>query len=168
MRGRQLSDEQIERIKAVYAETGNISQAAREAGVSKSTAAKYIVQTDHLEQVRTQKRTEAIAAVARERADFGELLAEARERYVRHLLEDEVVLQTTAKDAATIVGILTDKHQLVTGGATQRTEASVYAALDTSISAPSDPEAAALARAYAARITHGARDASDVCGGGEP
>lgn len=125
MRGKRLSDEQIERIKAVYAETGNIREAARAAGVPEATARRHVKHDDGLTQVRAQKRVEAVATVARERADFAELLADAREAYIRHLMEPAVIATADAKDAATIVGILTDKHQLVTGAATVRTEASI-------------------------------------------
>lgn len=163
MRGKRINDVQIERIKAVYAETGNVSEAARACGVSESTARKYAHASDEFAKVRAQKRVDAIQQVAHERADFAELLADAREQYIRHLMTPEVMATADAKDAATIVGILTDKHQLITGGVTARTETNVNGALDIS-----DPEAAALARAYAARIGYGARDADDVRAGGKP
>lgn len=156
-RGQRLSDEQIERIKAVFAESGNAAEAARAAGVSRGAARNYIHADAGLDEVRRQKRESAIAQVAHERADFAELLADARETYIRHLMLPEVVASANAKDAATIVGILTDKHQLITGGATARTEASLYA-----VTATDDPEAAALARAYAARISDGCQHAGDV------
>lgn len=162
MRGKRITDTQIERIKAVYAETGNIRQAARAANVPEATARRYVKHDDGLAQVRAQKRVEAVATVARERADFAELLADAREQYIRHLMTPEVMATADAKDAATIIGILTDKHQLITGNATVRTETNLYGAVDIN-----DPEAAALARAYAARIAHGNRDAGDVRGGSE-
>lgn len=162
MRGQRISDAQIERIKAVYAETGNIREAARAAGTPESTTRRYLKRVDGLAQLRAEKRIEAVAAVAKERADFSELLLDAREAYIRHLMQPEVVGSASAKDAATIVGILTDKHQLITGGVTARMETNIHGALSTD-----DPEAAALARAYAARIGHGQRNASDVRGSGQ-
>ena len=163
MRGKRIDDVQIERIKAVYAETGNIREAARAAQVPEATARRYVKHDDGLAQVRAQKRGEAVEQVARERADFAELLADAREQYIRHLMTPEVMATADAKDAATIVGILTDKYQLITGGATARTETNFYGALDIN-----DPEAAALARAYAARIGDGGQHADDVCAGDQP
>lgn len=116
MARKSLIPEQIERIKAVFAETGSIAEAARAGGVSKSTAHKYVHTRDEYEQLRTEKRAEVIGDVAT-------LIAEAREKYVRHLMQPDVIASADAKDAATVIGILTDKHQLITGGATARTEA---------------------------------------------
>lgn len=115
MRGQKITPEQIERIKAVYAETGNVAAAARAAGVTKSTAHKYChASHDEFEQVRTEKRLDII-----------EQIAEARRLYVEHLMKPEVIADADAKDAATVFGILTDKHQLLIGGATARTETTV-------------------------------------------
>src|SRR5690348_9122701 len=163
MRGKRISDAQIERIKAVYAEIGIVAEAARAGGVSRTTARRYVRSSDNLDEVGRHKRVEAVAAVARERADLAELLADAREPYIRYLMQADVMATADAKDAATIISILTDKHQLITGGATARTETNVNGALDIN-----DPEAAALARAYAARIGYGGQHADDVCAGSEP
>ncbi len=164
MRGKRITDAQIERIKAVYAETGNIAEAARAGDVSRTTALRYVRASDNLDEVRRQKRVETAAAVARERADFAELLADAREQYIRHLMTPEVMATADAKDAATIIGILTDKHQLITGGVTARTEASVNGSLNIH-----DPEAAALALALLRRVGtgSGAATASGISATGE-
>lgn len=111
MRGQKITPEQIERIKAIYAETGNISEAARAAGVRPATARKYVRQDDEFDKVRQEKR-----------ADIIEQIAAARLLYVEHLMKPEVIADADAKDAATVFGILTDKHQLLIGGATNRTE----------------------------------------------
>lgn len=153
----KLTDAQIERIKAVYAETGNKSEAARAAGVSRTSALRYITADAQMDSLRQQKRVEAIATVARERADFAELLADAREAYIRHLMEPTVIATADAKDAATIVGILTDKHQLVTGAATARTEASIDI---TSLAAAADQKLSAFLDARRVAPVLGQPDAS--------
>lgn len=157
MRGQKITPEQIERVKAVYAETGNIREAARTAGVPEATARRYVKGDDGLTQVRAQKRVEAIAAVAHERADFAELLADARETYIRHLMQPNVIASADAKDAATIIGILTDKHQLVTGAATARTEASIDI---TSLAAAADQKFSAYVAARRIAPILGESDAS--------
>jgi len=114
-RGTPITDTQIERIKQTYAETGNLTAAAKSAGVGKATASKYVNSSDEFEQLRTEKRLATIGNIADE-------LAEVRQLYVNHLKKPEVIATANAKDAATVVGIVTDKHQLVTGNATERTE----------------------------------------------
>jgi hypothetical protein len=115
MRGQKITPEKIERIKAAYIETESLAAAAKAASVSKATAAKYIRISDEFEQVRTEKRTALIGDVAGE-------LAAVRQLYLDHLKEPAVIAAATAKDSAIIVGVFTDKHQLVTGEATERTE----------------------------------------------
>lgn len=149
MRGKKITPEQIERIKAVYAETGNVAAAAREAGVSKSTAHKYCHSaSDEFEQVRTEKRRDII-----------EQIAEARLLYVEHLMQPAVIAGASAKDSATIVGILTDKHQLLTGGATARTETNLNGGIDIH-----NPEVALYATLFVGALgtadSSGADDAS--------
>jgi transcriptional regulator with XRE-family HTH domain len=111
MRGRKITPEQIEQIKAAYAETESLTKAAEAAGVSKSTASQYVSLNDEFEQVRTEKRLDIIEAIAK-----------ARIAYAEHLLKPEVVAQADPRDAATVLGILVDKHQLLTGKATERRE----------------------------------------------
>jgi hypothetical protein len=111
MRGREISPEQVEVLKATYAETGSVTQAAEAAGVGKATASKYVRSDDEFERLRTEKRLDIIDEIAR-----------VRLLYIEHLAEDAVVGATDARDAATVLGILTDKHQLLTGRATERRE----------------------------------------------
>ena len=107
----RITDKQVETIKAAYAETGSITQAARQAGVSLSTAHVYVRSNDSFEDVRREKRLDIIEEIAR-----------VRQLYIEHLAKPEVMATATAKDAATVFGILTDKHQLLTGEATERKE----------------------------------------------
>ena len=148
MRGKKITPEQIERIKATYAETGNVSEAARTAGVGFSTAQKYIRASDEFDKVRDEKRLDII-----------EQIAEARQLYVEHLMQPAVIATASAKDAATIVGILTDKHQLLSGGVTARTETNVNGGLDIH-----NPEAALYATLFVGALgtsdSGGADDAS--------
>jgi hypothetical protein len=114
-RGPNLSDEQIERIKQVYAETGSIRGTARTLSMPVSSVETHCRQTDEYVQIRTEKRTTLIGNIADE-------LAEVRQLYINHLKEPAVIAAASAKDSAVIVGIATEKHQLVTGEATERTE----------------------------------------------
>lgn len=111
MRGRKVEPRQIETLKQIYAETGSIAEAARQAGLSRSTAFTYVKSEDEFEQVRTEKRLDIIDEIA-----------EARRLYLAHLSKPDVISRTEAKDAATVMGILIDKHQLLTGRATERRE----------------------------------------------
>jgi hypothetical protein len=114
-RGPNLTDEQIERIKQVFAETGSVRGTARALSMPVSAVKTHCKQTDGYAQLRTEKRTALIGAIAEE-------LATVRQLYLDHLKQPAVIAAASAKDAATIVGIFTDKHQLVTGEATERSE----------------------------------------------
>jgi hypothetical protein len=110
--GQRLTDEQIETIRLTYAETGFIVAAAREAGCSESAARKYChAPDDDLTELRAEKRADVITK-----------LAEVRLRYLDHMLDDKVIAETSARDAVIVVGTLTDKHQLLIGAATSRSE----------------------------------------------
>jgi hypothetical protein len=118
MRGKKITPEQIERLKAAYAESGNISESARIAGLTRPTAQKYVRLSDEFDKARQEKREETIK-------DAAEQIAKAREMYLDHLMQPTVIATADAKDTATVIGILTDKHQLISGGATARTETTV-------------------------------------------
>jgi predicted transcriptional regulator len=115
MRGQKITPEIVERIKALYAETENIRQTARELRIPESTVRNHVKQDDEFAQVRAEKREALIGDIAEE-------LAAVRQLYLDHLKQPEVIAAASAKDAAVIVGVFTDKHQLVTGEATERTE----------------------------------------------
>lgn len=110
-KGQKVPPELIERIKAIYAETGSYAETARQCGVSTSTAKHYADLADDLEELRKEKRSDIIARIA-----------EVRALYVDHLAKPAILAATTSKDAAVIVGILTDKHQLLSGEPTERHE----------------------------------------------
>lgn len=132
--GARLSDMQIETIRAVFAEGGSLGEAAREAGCAKNSARKYAPPpNDELAQLRTQKRADIITRIA-----------EVRSLYLEHLAQPDVMSIATARDAATIVGILTDKHQLLSGAATERKEVS---AIDPDRLTPEEKAQAARLRA---------------------
>lgn len=109
--GKELTTETIEAIRFAYLETGGkIRDVARKLGVSPETVRKYgPAPDDDLRQLRTDKT-----------ADIIELLAEAQAVYLRHLAQPRTVREASARDAATVFGILTDKRQLLSGGATER------------------------------------------------
>jgi predicted DNA-binding protein (UPF0251 family) len=111
MRGKQITAAQIEAIKAVYAETRSFTEAGRAAGVSRQTAREYVKTADDFAEIRREKRADIIAQIA-----------EVRALYVAHLAKPDILAATTSKDAAVIVGILSDKHQLLSGQPTERHE----------------------------------------------
>jgi predicted transcriptional regulator len=111
-----LTDEQIERLHLEYAQTGRLRAAARVVGVSPSTAKRYIDQEranpdSVLEQVRTQKRI-----------DIAEKIAEVQIVILEALKSPEKIAKASYQELSTSYGILTDKHQLITGQATERHE----------------------------------------------
>lgn len=65
MRGKPISDEQIELIKADFAASGSLRSAARAAGVSVSTAKKYAGSRDEFEHLRKQRRIALIHELSR-------------------------------------------------------------------------------------------------------
>lgn len=111
MRGQPISGEQIEQIKATYAETGNLRASARSAGVSVATAKKYVESSDEFEQVRTQKRVDIIEA-----------LADARIKLLNAMIEPDALKKASLGEKSIAFGVVTDKHQLLTGEATERHE----------------------------------------------
>lgn len=115
MRGQRITPEKIETIKAVFAETDSLTAAAKAACVSMGTASKYAKSSDEFEELRTEKRALVIGSIAEE-------LAEVRQLYLNHLKEVSVIAAASAKDAATVIGIVTDKEQLLTGKPTERSE----------------------------------------------
>lgn len=110
--GQRLTDWQIETIRLAYAETGNITHAAREAGCAFNTAKKYV--NDHraeLTELRAEKKADVIAQVAA-----------VRIRILEEMHGATRLSKASLGELATTFGILTDKHQLLTGGATERYE----------------------------------------------
>ena len=106
-----ITDEQIELIKATFAETGNLRASARAAKVSVSTAKKYAGSRDAFERIRTEKRVDII-----------ESLADARIILLAAMVEPETLKKASLQEKSVAFGIVTDKHQLLTGEATERHE----------------------------------------------
>jgi predicted DNA-binding protein YlxM (UPF0122 family) len=111
-RGQQLTERQIETIRLIYAETLNMREAARQAKCSPSAVKKYIDSSnDEYAQLRSQKKVDIIEEVAAVRL----VLLEAMKTPAK-------IEKASMAELATSFGILTDKHQLMTGEATNRTE----------------------------------------------
>lgn len=109
--GKAITDQQIELIKATFAETGSITAAAKAAGCSLSTAKKYADTSDRFEELRSEKRVDIIAKIAQAQI----ILIEA--------MTDPVKLaKSSLHDIGVAFGIVTDKGLLLSGQATQRTE----------------------------------------------
>lgn len=110
--GQRLSDWQIETIRLAFAETGNMSHAARKAGCAFNTAKKYIVDhLDELTKLRNEKRGDVVAQVA-----------ELRVRVIEEMFTTTRLGKASLSELGILFGILTDKHQLLTGEATDRHE----------------------------------------------
>lgn len=113
--------DQIRRAIAVVQSCGSLKQAARETGIARTTLREWM-------QGKLPKGTdlatvtptgEEVAKVGQDRA--GEFRSVAK-LYLTHLRRPEVVKETKAKDAATVVGILEDKAVRAEGGATSVNE----------------------------------------------
>lgn len=110
-RGRITPDETIERIKATYAETGDVQAAANAAHVSWSTARKYVGSRDEFESIRAEKRIDIIARIA-----------EVQIQLLDSMVDADSLKKASLSEKSVAFGIVTDKHLLLTGQATQRTE----------------------------------------------
>lgn len=106
-----IDDEQIETLKAVYAETGKYDVAAKAAGVSWSTAKKHIDNQDEYESIRERKRVDIIAKIA-----------DVQIKLLDAMVEPANLAKATLQEKATAFGIVTDKRQLISGEATERHE----------------------------------------------
>lgn len=110
--GQRLTDEQVETIRAVFSEGGSLGDAARAAACSKNSARKYAPPPDdNLAQLRTEKKADIISRIA-----------EVRSMWLEHLAEEDVIAKADGRESVIVFGTLTDKHQLMTGAATSRTE----------------------------------------------
>jgi molybdenum-dependent DNA-binding transcriptional regulator ModE len=108
--GQRLSDRQIETIRLAYAETGSVTAAARAAGCSRSAARSHLTAApDNLAELRQEKRADIVAEIAHVRLVLLTAMGSA-----------EKIAKASMAELATSFGILTDKHQLLTGGATSR------------------------------------------------
>jgi lysozyme family protein len=111
--GRMLDDEQVEAIRMAYLEAGGVvKDVARSLGVSEASVRKYGPAPDD----------DFAALRAEKKADIIGKLAAARLVYLDHLTTESTVKAAPAKDAAIVFGVLVDKHQLLTGKATERIE----------------------------------------------
>ena len=110
--GSRLTDWQIETIQQAYAETGNVAHAAREAGVPYMSAKRYCASIhDDLVKLRNEKRADVVSA-----------MMIVRTRALEELITPSRLSKASIPELSTLVGVMTDKIQLLTGGATHRTE----------------------------------------------
>ncbi len=110
---RPWTDADKERAIAVYITTGNLSQTSRETGVPISTLRGWLAE---------QPPEKVQEARAEAQAEFVRKAWDAVTAHVLHLQDKGVIAETSARDSATIVGILIDKIQLVTGRPTSINE----------------------------------------------
>lgn len=127
-RRRYSDEERAAALAELEANGGNVTWTARELGVPESTLRRWRDDPNMAApaELRAQKK-ESLAdmweKVARQALAF---LGRAFDDYDRHELERELPLQdvklTMAPKLATVAGIATEKHQLLTGGPTERHE----------------------------------------------
>lgn len=113
----RISDENIERIKASYSLNGSLTETSKETGVPIATVSKYVNQKekDQFESFRIEKRSEIIPTIIAE--------IEQTELILLHAIRVRAATgEDTTRDLATAFGILRDKHQLISGLPTTRTE----------------------------------------------
>src|SRR4051812_16557071 len=103
--GQRITDWQIETIRSTWVVSENGSECARRAGCSASAANAYIREhAEDLRQLRTDKKPE-IADVVRELLD----------RTLSVAFESKKLNDASFAQLLTGIGILVDKHQLLTG-----------------------------------------------------
>lgn len=110
---RSYTDQEKEHAIAVYTTNGNLSKTSRETGVPISTLRGWLAEVPPAKV--QEAREEAQAEFVRKAWD-------AVTAHVLHLQDKGVIAETSARDSATIVGILIDKIQLVTGRPTSINE----------------------------------------------
>lgn len=103
---RTYTDQEKEHAIATYVTNGNLSKTSRETGVPISTLRGWLAE---------QPPEKVQEARAEAQAEFVRKAWDAVTAHVLHLQDKVVIAETTARDSATIVGILIDKLQLVTG-----------------------------------------------------
>jgi recombinational DNA repair protein (RecF pathway) len=131
--GKALTDWQEETIRATWLLTENGSEAARLAGCAPTTANAYIREhMDELLQLRQQKAPE-----------LSEVISALLQRLVSAAFDPAKLADASLGHLMTGIGILIDKHQLITGKATARTETNT---IDPSKLTPEEREMAARIR----------------------
>lgn len=113
---RPWTDADKEHAIAVYVTTGNLSKTSRQTGVPISTLRGWLAEQPP-EKVK-EAREDA-------QAEFVKKAWDAVSAHVEHLQDKDVVKATSARDSATIAGILIDKIQLVTGQPTSNVKQQV-------------------------------------------
>lgn len=109
-KGEKIDLATIEAIKAYYAACGSLAKTAKQFGISSQTVMKYRdEEPDRFEEMRSYNKERFIAQAW---DNIGNAMSIMPDKFI----------ESTAKDLATVVGILTDKLQLLTGEATSRSE----------------------------------------------
>ena len=107
-RGVELTDWQIEAVKLGYAESGNIAHAARVANVPYHAAKHYRDENyRELEALRDEKHKDIISS-----------LALVRRLAIEELATPTRLAKASIQELVMITAVMTDKIQILTGGAT--------------------------------------------------
>ena len=125
----RVTPEEVEQIRGLFADGATYREVAGELGRSVSTIQRVVEREDiELPDIEARRaQTEAARAARQEK--WAELREERADRFGEVI--DDLVMgiqvkvfdpKATARDLATALGILVDKAQLLTGGATSRGE----------------------------------------------
>lgn len=110
---RHLTDLERQKIVADYVQCGNFSETARRNGVCDNTVRKIVAETSGIEEKLEQKRAENAKTVEKYMAENAERVCSIIDSGLA--LIQERLAECTPVQAATIMGILIDKHKGTSG-----------------------------------------------------
>lgn len=110
---RHLTDLERQKIVADYIQCENFSETARRNGVCDNTVRKIVAETSGIEEKLEQKRAENTKTVEKYMADNAERVCSIIDSGLA--LIQERLAECTPVQAATIMGILIDKHKGTSG-----------------------------------------------------
>ena len=132
--GVRLSEEQVETIRQAWILTGNAAYAAKLAGCSGSTAAKFV----------RENRTELLRLRSEKAPSLMETLNAVLTEVLAGLVDPAKIKSAQYGELSRTAGIVIDKMQLLSGQATARVETG---AIDPGKLTPEEMEQAARIRA---------------------
>lgn len=110
---RHLTDLERQKVIADYIQCGNYCEAARKNGISDVTARKIVLENNEVKEKLEQKRAENTRTVERYMAENAERVCSIIDSGLA--LIQERLAECTPVQAATIMGILIDKHRGTSG-----------------------------------------------------
>lgn len=136
---RYTERERADALTALYANGGNVTGTARQLGIPRATLDLWAGGTgQRTAALPVEVREERLAPLAVREASKRDYLKElegARWLYLDRLKQPDAVEKTSGYYAAVTTKILTEQHQLLSGGATSRTELSLASFLGSVVEA---------------------------------